>query len=156
MNRKLVIKENLLSFLAVLLTVFSANAVPDDTEIFAPPPGNPKVLFVLDASRSMGALDGGEVSRLDRLKAALTALLSDTSIEGVDIGMMRFSTPLPDEANTDEAELIFPVRDIVTNREAMIKVANSLRLGEGSNRGTPTTVALYLSLIHISEPTRPY
>ena len=150
MNRKLAIKENLLSFLAVLLTVFSANAVPDDTEIFAPPPGNPKVLFVLDASHSMGRLDGGAVSRLDRLKAALTALLSDTSIEGVDIGMMRFSTPLPDEANTDEAELIFPVRDIVTNREAMIEVANSLRLGEGSNRGTPTTVALYESVLYLT------
>ena len=49
MIRNLKINRRILSLVVAWLTVFSANAVPDDTEIFIPPPGNPKVLFLLDA-----------------------------------------------------------------------------------------------------------
>ncbi|NOY63548.1 MAG: VWA domain-containing protein [Gammaproteobacteria bacterium] len=68
----------------------------DDTEIFfggsLGSPGTtvfPNVLFVLDTSSSMTSTDGLGVTRLDRMKEALTQILD--SAANINVGLMRFS-----------------------------------------------------------------
>jgi len=144
MTRTFAMKQNTFAFLsAVWLTLFSASSVADDTEIFNPPPGNPKVLFVLDASRSMQELDGGTVSRLDRLKSGLKELIENPELKDVDVGMMTITNPVAADPTADTAILIHPVVPIENNRANLVAASNAITLGVGSQWGTPTTAALH-------------
>lgn len=66
----------------------------DDTEIFFGQSNdsgtlNPNVLFILDTSGSMTNFDGGNDSRMERMKSAMSVLLRDSS--SFNVGLMGFS-----------------------------------------------------------------
>jgi type IV pilus assembly protein PilY1 len=79
------------------LTLFVTCVYADDTEIFfggsASSTGvvSPNVLFILDTSGSMSSTDGLGVTRLDRMKEALSNILTDSN--NINVGLMRFSNP---------------------------------------------------------------
>lgn len=78
----------------------------DDTEIYfggsTQVTVQPNVLFILDSSSSMNNTDGGDTTRLERMKMALTNILNTT--QDVNVGLMRFSNP--------GGPVLFPVKDI--------------------------------------------
>ncbi|GMQ76261.1 MAG: hypothetical protein BMS9Abin01_1531 [Gammaproteobacteria bacterium] len=100
-----------LSFALAALTGFAAGLPviihADDTEIYV---GNsafsdnvvPNILLILDTSGSMRSFDGGTVSRLDRVKTALTAILDE--VTNVNIGLARF--------HDRGGPILFPVSDL--------------------------------------------
>jgi hypothetical protein len=101
------------------------------TGIAPPNPNYPNVLFILDASWSMGHFDKGHTgTRLSRLRKAMSAILS--SAEGVNIGLMRFSN------NQSGARVIYPMSPIESAREDAIKVINTM----GLDWHTPTIGAI--------------
>ena len=71
----------------------------DDTEIFFPPEvieaddetARPNILFLMDTSGSMGSTDGTGLTRLQRVKDALLAILDDLN-PSVNIGIGRLSS----------------------------------------------------------------
>lgn len=91
------IKDRLLCVF-LTLSMVSLNTYADDTEIFT---GNgdvsdnvrPNVLFILDNSGSMNASlsDGTRRTRLQAMKDAFNQII--TSVDNVNIGIMRFNTP---------------------------------------------------------------
>lgn len=67
-----------------------------DTEIFfggtnANSGIRPNVLFILDTSGSMTGTDGTGISRINRMKDALKAILN--SVSNINVGLMRFTNP---------------------------------------------------------------
>ncbi len=76
---------------------YGGSSRADDTEVFfggsssSSGTVSPNVLFVLDTSSSMTATDGLGVTRLDRMKEALTNILNDSN--NINVGLMRFSNP---------------------------------------------------------------
>ncbi|WP_421861823.1 PilC/PilY family type IV pilus protein [Motiliproteus sp.] len=78
----------------------------DDTEIYfggsAKVTVKPNVLFILDTSGSMKEKDGGNISRMDRMKQALTNVLNNA--EDINVGLMRFTNP--------GGPVLYPMRDI--------------------------------------------
>ncbi len=92
------------SFVATWLICTPAWA--DDTEIYfggsTQVTVQPNVLFILDSSSSMNNTDGGDTTRLDRMKIALTNILN--TAQDVNVGLMRFSNP--------GGPVLFPVKDI--------------------------------------------
>ena len=124
--------------IATLLTITVSTAWSDDIEIYNSSTVKPNILFVLDASGSMGQTDGFTESRLDRMKVALDELLSN--LQGMDVGLMRFSIP---RGGGPEVELIHPVVDIEANRQSLLDTASAIPLGRGAANGTPTVAALY-------------
>ncbi|MEM7257992.1 MAG: VWA domain-containing protein, partial [Pseudomonadota bacterium] len=119
-------KSSVVFTFAALLTTLTASA--DDLEIYDRALSKPKILFVLDASGSMGVRDGGPTSRMTRMKAALATLL--TNIRGVDVGLMKYTSR--------GIELIHPVVDAETNQASLL-AANSTLVAGG---GTPTVAAM--------------
>lgn len=90
---KKTIRNSALGFATTLLV---ANPLwADDTEIFFGGTSNttvrPNIMFILDTSGSMTGKDGGSIQRIDRMKNALTNLL--TSVKDVNVGLMRFTNP---------------------------------------------------------------
>ena len=92
--------KNLRSKLSTLVSATCLSAlclsstIADDTEVFfgqADPDQAtaPNVLFVLDSSISMGSLDGTGISRLDRMKTAMDAILDNTS--NINVGLARMN-----------------------------------------------------------------
>ncbi|MGD8941494.1 MAG: VWA domain-containing protein, partial [Gammaproteobacteria bacterium] len=76
----------------LLSLVVSTPVVADDTEIFFSSTNSavkPNVLFVLDTSGSMNWTDGQSQSRLNRMKEALTSIL--TNATNINVGLMRFN-----------------------------------------------------------------
>ena len=79
------------------LMAFSCIVAADDTEVFFGSSSSssgsvsPNVLFILDTSSSMQQTDGLGVTRLDRMKEALTNILNDSN--NINVGLMRFSNP---------------------------------------------------------------
>ncbi len=79
----------------------------DDTEIYV---GNssfsddvtPNVVLILDTSGSMTSLDGGSVTRMDRVKTALNAILDE--VTNVNIGLARY--------HDRGGPMLFPVADL--------------------------------------------
>ena len=124
--------------IASLLTITVSTAWSDDIEIYNSSTVKPNILFVLDASASMGRTDGFTTSRLDRMKVALDELLSN--LQGMDVGLMRFSLP---RGGGPEVELIHPMADIEANRQSLLAAASAIPLGRGASNGTPTVAALY-------------
>ncbi|WP_210396388.1 PilC/PilY family type IV pilus protein [Motiliproteus sediminis] len=92
------------SFLSTWLVCTPAWA--DDTEIYFGGSTNiavrPNVLFILDTSGSMDGYDGGSVTRLDRMKQALTNVLNTST--DINVGLMRFTNP--------GGPVLYPVRYI--------------------------------------------
>jgi len=79
---------------ACLSALCLSSTLADDTEVFfgqADPDQAtaPNVLFVLDSSISMRSLDGTGISRLDRMKTALDAILDNTS--NINVGLARMN-----------------------------------------------------------------
>ena len=78
----------------------------DDTEIYfggtTQTTVQPNVLFILDTSSSMNNTDGGDTTRLERMKSALTNILN--TAQEVNVGLMRFSNP--------GGPILYPVKDI--------------------------------------------
>ena len=94
-NRRLVnaLKPILTGSALSLLTVGNALHA-DDTEVFfgaqtSQSTSFPNVLFVLDTSGSMGSTDGTGITRIDRMKNALTEILG--SVTNINVGMMRYN-----------------------------------------------------------------
>ncbi len=140
---------------ACLISVFCLHPVwADDTEIFFRPIGaeasQPNILFVLDNSGSMNSLDEGPLTRVQRMNAAMAALIN--SVSNVNIGVMRFS-------HTDNGgRIIYPVSNIeqplcdgvpctnaaefdgtvTSTRQALIDSINEMVM----DGGTPTVGAL--------------
>ncbi len=114
--------------LAFILSAYSASVSADDTEIYDIISNVPKVLFVLDASGSMSEDDGGDTTRMERMKEALELLIN--SISDVDVGLMEFSGR--------NVELIHPVVDVTANRSELIEAAKGLSTGGA----TPTLTAM--------------
>ncbi len=93
MNTLTKLQKTAFSFAATLLICTPAWA--DDTEIFFGGTSaitvRPNIMFILDTSGSMTGKDGGSVQRIDRMKNAITNLL--TSVQDVNVGLMRFTDP---------------------------------------------------------------
>jgi len=142
-GRHVIVDKALSALFVAWLAVFSANAVPDDTEIFVPPPGNPKVLFVLDASGSMRNRDNLELRRIERLKVAMQTLLADPSTTGVDIGLMEYSAP---SGSAQDTKLLYPVSSVDENRAELIDAANSII----TKTQTPTVAALNEAKLYLT------
>ncbi|MFT5720705.1 MAG: type IV pilus assembly protein PilY1 [Motiliproteus sp.] len=101
-NRKIrVILSSLLSTWLICTPAWA-----DDTEIYFGGSNSstlkPNVMFILDTSGSMGEKDGGNISRMDRMKQALTHVLNNA--EDINVGLMRFTNP--------GGPVLYPVRDI--------------------------------------------
>lgn len=83
------------SAIATVLTVGSISGVnADDTEIFfgqvdRTQNNQPNVMFVLDTSGSMDLKDGENLSRLERMKNAMTTILNQSA--NINVGLMRFN-----------------------------------------------------------------
>ncbi|WP_207063343.1 PilC/PilY family type IV pilus protein [Motiliproteus sp. SC1-56] len=92
------------SFLSTWMVCTPAWA--DDTEIYfggsSTVTVQPNVLFVLDTSSSMMLTDGGDTTRLDRMKRALNNILN--AAQDINVGLMRFSDP--------GGPVLYPIRDI--------------------------------------------
>ena len=85
-------KISMIGFLCSLLLPTALLA--EDTEIFFGGTNvnsgyKPNVMFILDTSSSMTSKDGGTVTRLDRMKSALTGIIN--SVSNINVGLMRFS-----------------------------------------------------------------
>ncbi|MCB1755068.1 MAG: VWA domain-containing protein [Gammaproteobacteria bacterium] len=85
-----------LVFSGMLFTLLGGSNIlfADDTEIFfgaqtAQSTSYPNVLFILDTSGSMDSKDGTGITRLDRMKDAVTQII-DTATN-INVGMMRFN-----------------------------------------------------------------
>ncbi len=84
------------SLLGAMFTVMALGsvAIADDTEIFFGQSKdafntNPNILFILDTSGSMSRWDDAGMSRMDRMKIAMRALLQESS--SYNVGLMGFS-----------------------------------------------------------------
>lgn len=128
------LKSISLGFITALMVSLPAWA--DDTEIYFG--GNstttirPNVLFILDTSGSMDRTDGGSVRRIDRMKQALTNVLS--SANNINVGLMRFTDP--------GGPILYPVRyiDEVTSSPATtLSGSISQRINAGSDDGKETS-----------------
>ncbi len=83
-----------MSTLGYMLALMPALAHANDFEVYQSPTGGKKTLIMmLDTSGSMTSTDGGSVSRLDRLKAGMTAVLNSTDpvLNNVQMGVGNFS-----------------------------------------------------------------
>ncbi len=82
--------------LGLLLAVFISPPIwADDMEIYVTPGTesvNPNVLFILDESGSMSNYDGQPTNRMDQLKEAMTTILSDPDLDGVNVAIQGFTT----------------------------------------------------------------
>lgn len=89
--RALSVCNGILAFAMTFMAGMSAHA--DDTEIFfgSSVGSKPNVLFILDTSGSMSDKDGGDTSRMDRMKSAFTSLMDN--INNANVGLMRFNDP---------------------------------------------------------------
>lgn len=114
--------------MALTLTLCTT-AGADDTEVFfGQDSSQANVLFVVDVSGSMGARDGGPTSRLDRVKAAMTELVSTTS--DINVGLLSYTSV----GNFLHQQ----IRPVTENRAEMLASITSLTPGGG----TPTVGAL--------------
>ncbi len=93
---------------AILIGMHAGLATADDTDIYL---GDttategvilPNVLFVLDTSSSMNNTDGTGVTRLDRMKSAMTQIIESSN--NVKMGMMRF--------HREGGPVLYPVSNI--------------------------------------------
>ncbi len=122
-------RSSLLHFSVAACISFSATLNADDTEIFfGQDTSQANVLFVLDVSGSMGATDGTTSTRLDKLKAALTELLSTTS--DINVGLLSYESG----GNVLHQE----IKPVTENRGDMLSSIDSLTAGGG----TPSVGAL--------------
>jgi type IV pilus assembly protein PilY1 len=89
--RALSVCNGILAFAMTFMAGMSAHA--DDTEIFfgSSVGSKPNVLFILDTSGSMSGKDGGDTSRMDRMKSAFNSLMDN--INNANVGLMRFNDP---------------------------------------------------------------
>ena len=99
-----IVKELATCASALVMCVVSGQAAADDTEIFFKSDVPPNVLFILDRSGSMKNKDGIGVTRMDRLKTALSALIQNR--DNFNAGLMQFSG-----AGVDVLEEISPVAE---------------------------------------------
>jgi type IV pilus assembly protein PilY1 len=99
----------------------------------APPnPGQPNILFILDASGSMGWTDTGETgTRMERMKTALGLVMDN--INNVNVGLMRYSH------SYSGGRIVYPVSPIDQSRNDLTATVNSMV----ANHGTPSVGALY-------------
>ncbi len=101
--------NRLIHFLSAMLLCLNAGlSTADDTDIYV---GDamategvifPNVLFVLDTSGSMTNEDDTGVTRLDRMKSAMSQIISSSN--NVNMGMMRF--------HREGGPVLFPVSNI--------------------------------------------
>lgn len=115
--------------LALLLTLACARA--DDTEIYQGNVQQSNVLFVLDASGSMGSTDGTGQTRMQRMKDAMKSLLRN--IKGIDVGIMQYTSN-----GGGGGQLLHPVADVETNLQSLESSVDSIV----ASGGTPTVAAL--------------
>lgn len=104
----------------------------------APPnPNYPNVLFVLDASLSMGRRDPGfNKSRIARLREAMSTVLNNA--QQINVGIMRFSHRL------SGGRIIYPMSPIEYAREDALEVVSNMSL----EFFTPTVGAVLESLLY--------
>jgi len=103
-----------------------------DTPPPPPNPGQPNILFILDASGSMGWTDVGETgTRMDRMKTALGLVMDN--ISNVNVGLMRFSH------SYSGGRIVYPISPIDQARNDLTATVNSMV----ANHGTPSVGALY-------------
>jgi len=129
--------------------------IADDTEIFFGSTGTstvrPNVLFVLDTSSSMTSTDGGNVTRLDRMKEALNTILDNAT--NINVGLMRFS------GSNSGGPVLFPVSYIDQNvcdiedcdssdPNVQVRVAQSADDAEENSAGTVVLDSTDLELIN--------
>ncbi len=94
MTKSTFIKSKI-SMIGFLCSLLLPTALPaEDTEIFFGGTNvnsgyKPNVMFILDTSSSMNSKDGGTITRLDRMKSALTGIIN--SVSNINVGLMRFS-----------------------------------------------------------------
>ena len=124
------------SITALLMTVTSGVSA-DDTEVFfGRNTTQPNVLLLLDISGSMGKTDGTPTTRLDRMKLALTELLSTSN--DINIGLMAYS-------GTGN-QLLHAVEPITDNRDRLLQTINNLTVGDS----TPSVAALHDAKLYFS------
>jgi len=123
--------------LAILL-VLSSPVSSEDTEIFKDeiPPSKPNIMFVLDQSGSMRLpVTGTNQSRLEALREAFNAVMSDEKLVDVNVGMIGFSsgnsTPYPHGVS-------FPISGI-DDEASPIVLSNTLPFGSAGG----TTVGFF-------------
>jgi len=120
----------------------TSNALPYSSysatgEVEPPNPNYPNVLFVLDASASMGKTDNGHIgTRLQRLQTAMKTVLENTG--GVNIGVMRFSSKV------SGGRIVYPMSPIEYARDNVLIALDNLQL----EYWTPTIGAMLESAFY--------
>jgi len=97
--------------LGLFLGTGTGRVVADDTEIFFPEEVvqegtvvRPNLLFLMDTSGSMTGLDGGNISRLQRMKNALSEVLDNLGAN-INVGLGRMS-------GSEGGAILFPAADL--------------------------------------------
>jgi type IV pilus assembly protein PilY1 len=129
-------------------------ALADDTDVFFGGTSivsgqvRPNVLFVLDTSSSMTDMDGLGITRLDRMKEALRAIISST--DNVNVGMMRFSRAggpvLYPAAYIDED--VCNVENCASAGDIQIQVSDSADDAEEASDGSVSLTSTDLEMIN--------
>jgi type IV pilus assembly protein PilY1 len=128
-----------LIYALALLPAMSAHA--NDFEIYQKPIGGKKTLIMmLDTSGSMGSTDGGTVTRLDRLKAGMTAVLTstDSSLNSVLMGVGNFSA----KADGNSGQILVPALPLGAVGSTQRQNLQAAISGLSANQGTPSAQAI--------------
>lgn len=137
----------MLSVCFMLSLILPSNLVwADDIDVYYPEAdAAPNVLFVVDASGSMGWTDGTSKTRMQRIQAALQLAL--VSMEGVKVGLMQFRS-------NNQAKLLLPIAPLdstefsgsQTHREMMQSAVNTIP----TSGSTPTVAGLHEAALYFS------
>lgn len=131
---------------AVLAAPYSSAVMADDAEIFISRPADvgarPNVLFILDTSGSMAGRDGGPgtPSRIEIVRDAAIELVK--SLDGVNIGLMRYSS------DAQGGMVLEAVDDIANNRQTMLDRLGTFNTNN-VNGNTPLSETLYEASLYL-------
>jgi type IV pilus assembly protein PilY1 len=127
--------------------VVNAPAFADDIDVYYPEVNvSPNVMFVVDASGSMGWTDGTNLTRMQRIRAALEIVL--TEMQGVKVGLTQFRSG-------NQATVLLPISPLesdelnggnTTHRQAMKSAIRQIPTA-GS---TPTVAGLYEAALYFA------
>jgi type IV pilus assembly protein PilY1 len=120
----------------LLFALKPVNADDIDVYIQKPPdPVSPNVLFVLDRS---GSMSWRRPSRMSQLKTAMNDLLSSEKMEGVNAGIMSYSS----SPSSSPMKMVSSFKIIGDHKSTMISAVNAI----SARGGTPTVSALDAAL----------
>jgi len=127
--------------------VVNAPAFADDIDVYYPEVNvSPNVMFVVDASGSMGWTDGTNLTRMQRIRAALEIVL--TEMQGVKVGLTQFRSG-------NQATVLLPISPLesddlnggnTTHRQAMKSAIRQIP----TSGSTPTVAGLYEAALYFA------